>query len=111
GGKTLEYPDWVVGREHRYRRAEPDPLGASGDDRQNYFRGRHRKVRPVVLADAEGIDVHFIGEDALIHDVADHLRVGQDLAVRPDRDISEGIKSKFEFLCHLRALAGLLPPA
>ena len=54
-----------------------------------------------MLADAERIDADRVGEDALIDDIADDLGMGQRLAVGPDRHVSECIKSKFEFLCHL----------
>ncbi len=72
------------------------PLGAPGNRRQHDLGSGHRKIRPVVLADAESIDADFIGEDSLVDHVAEDLRVGQRLAAGPDRDIAKGIQSEFE---------------
>ena len=37
---------------------------------------RHREVIGVVLTDAEEVDADLLGEDAMLDDVADRLRVG-----------------------------------
>ncbi len=101
GGEALEDPDRVVGAEHGDRRAEPDPLGAAGDRGQDHFRSRHGEVVAMMLADADEVDPDGIGEDGLLDDVADDLRLGQAPAVRVDGDVAEGVEPEFEMLIHV----------
>ena len=54
----------------------------------------------MMLADAEGVDAHCIGEHPFVDDVADHLRVRQGLAVGTDGDVAESVQSDSKSLCH-----------
>ena len=54
----------------------------------------HGEVGAVVLADADGIDADFIGEDRLIDEIADHLRGVKRLAVGAVGDVAEGIEAE-----------------
>jgi len=53
-----------------------------------------------MLADADEIDADLIGKDALRNDVANDLRVRNQLAVRPLGDIAKGVEAEFEMVCH-----------
>src|SRR5882724_6823732 len=77
-----------------------NPPGAGGDRRERHFRRRHCKVGAVVLAKADEIDAEVVGQHRLVHDVADHLRVRQQLTVSAGGDVAEGINSKFKLLWH-----------
>ena len=98
--EALEHPDRVVGGQDRHRRAEPDPLGAPGDRRQHHFRRRHGEIRPMVLADTEGIDAELVGQHAFFDHIADDLGVRARLAIRADGDVAKGVQSEFEILWH-----------
>ena len=74
---------------------------APGDRREHDFRGRHREIGPVVLADTEGVDAERVGEDALLDHVADDFRLRQQAAVRPEGDVAECIEAELKLLCHL----------
>jgi hypothetical protein len=76
------------------------PLRASGDRRQHHFRRRHGEIRPMVLADPEGVDAQFVRQHALVDDVADGLGVRAQLAIRADGDVAKGIQSEFKILGH-----------
>ena len=49
--------------------------GARRDGAEHHVAGRHREVVGVVLTDAEEVDADLIGEDALLDDIPDRLRV------------------------------------
>ena len=54
----------------------------------------------MVLSNSEKVDADRIGEDRLVDDVADHLRMRQEAAVGTGGDVAEGIQPKLEMLCH-----------
>ena len=54
----------------------------------------------MVFANAEGINADLVGEDALVNDVADDLRVGEGVVIGAGGDIAESIQSEFKRLCH-----------
>jgi hypothetical protein len=53
-----------------------------------------------MLPDAEEIDAQLIGENRFIDDVADHLRMRQQVAIGPRGDIAERIQPKLNMPCH-----------
>jgi hypothetical protein len=44
-----------------------------------------------MFADADEIDAEAVGQHRLVDDVANYLRVRQQLAVGSSRDVSEGV--------------------
>ena len=77
-----------------------DALGLRGDRRQHDLGRRDGEVVAVVLADAEEVEAHLIGQHALGHDVPQHLGLRQPVAVRVHRDVAEGVDSELDLLCH-----------
>ena len=73
--EPLEYANRVIRAEHGHRRAKTDPARASCNRRQHDLGRRHGEVGAVVLPNAEKVDADRIGEDRLVDDVADHLRM------------------------------------
>src|SRR5262249_50615596 len=61
--------------------AEADPFGTGRDRGERHVARWHREVAGVVLADPEEVHPGLLGEDALLHHVADRLGVRQRLAV------------------------------
>ena len=53
-----------------------------------------------MLADADEIDADLVGEDALLDQVADDLRLMQRLSVRTVGDVTEGVEPQFDRLNH-----------
>ena len=53
-----------------------------------------------MLADAEEVDAQLVGEHRLLDDVADHLRMRQQVAVGPRGDVAERIQPKLNMPCH-----------
>ena len=82
GREALEDAHRIVGAEHRDGRAEQDARWSRRDRRQHDLRRRDREVGAMVLADAEGVEADLVGEHGLVDDVAEHLRVRQQRAVR-----------------------------
>ena len=89
--KPLENPNRVVRAEHGHGRAEQNPFGAAGDGRKHDLGSRYGEIGAMMLADAKGIDPELIGENRLLDDVADDLRVAQEAAVGAGGDIAERV--------------------
>ena len=66
-GKVLEYPNRIVGAQHRHRAGEPDAPGEGCRRREHDGRRRRQVIRPMVFADAEDIQADLIRE----HDFLD----------------------------------------
>ena len=98
--EALKHPDRIVRRQHRHRRAEMNALGARGDRRQHDLGRRYGKIRPVVLAKADEVDAHFVGEYGFVDNVANDLRVRVRLAVGPRRDVAECVQSELDLSGH-----------
>ena len=77
-----------------------DALGTARNRREHHVGSGYGKVRPVMLAKPDNVDADLVGKHRLLDDVADHLGVGQGLAVCSRRDIAESIEPKFENLRH-----------
>ena len=77
-----------------------DLFGPRGDGGEYYLGSGHRKVGPMVLANAEGIHAECIGQHRLIDQVADDLGVGLQAAVAANGDIAERVESELKLLCH-----------
>ena len=86
------------------------PFGAPGDCREHDLWSRHGEVGAVVLADAEGVDAEFVGEDRLLDHVADDLRMRQKAAVGVGGDVAERIQPEFEILLACLSLSRALAP-
>src|SRR5215470_10657440 len=65
--------------------------------------GWHREVVGVMLADPEEVHARLLGEDALLHHVADRLGVRQRRAVGVAVPVAEGVET--EDVRHVRLLA------
>ena len=50
----------------------------------------------MVFAHAEAVDADLLGEYGFGDDVPESLRLGLELAVRPDGDVAEGVQAEFE---------------
>ena len=109
GGEPLEDANRVVGTEHRHRRAEPYSLRPAGDGREQDFRRRDGEVGPVVLADAEEVNAHRVGQLGFGNDVADDPRLRECASVTVDGDVAEGVQAEFEGSRH-RARVTASPP-
>ena len=96
GGEALVDPDGVVGAEDGDGGAEPDPLGAAGDGREQDLGGADGEVGAVVLADAEEVHADPVGQLGLGDDVAEDPRVGQQAAVGVRGDVAEGVEAQFD---------------
>jgi hypothetical protein len=49
-----------------------------------------------MFADANEIDAGLIGQHSLVDEIADDLRAGKRLAVRPVGDVAEGVETEFD---------------
>ena len=96
GGEALVDADRIVGAEHRDGGAEPDPLGAAGDRGEHDLGRADGEVRAVVLADAEGVHAHPVGQLGLGDDVAEDLGVGLGAAVGVHGDVAEGVEAQLD---------------
>ena len=94
GGEALVDPDRVVRAEHGHPRAEPDPSGLPGDRGQHHVGRRDGVVGAVVLAEAEVVDPHPVGQHPLGDHLADHLGAVAGAAVRVERDVTEGVEAE-----------------
>src|SRR5699024_11452939 len=94
GGEALEDADRVVAGEHGDGGAQQDALGAGGDACQHDVGRGDGEVGAMVLADAERVHAHPVGQNALLHDVAQDLRVMDGAAVAVDGRIAEGVEAK-----------------
>jgi hypothetical protein len=91
--KTLEDPDGIIGAQHRDTGAQNNALGLHRDSGQDCLRCGNGKVIPVVLAQSDGVDSHFISKNGLIYDVADDLCIGKRNPARVMGDITKGVKA------------------
>jgi hypothetical protein len=97
GGELVVQADRVLRAEDGHGGPEADPLGATGDRRQEHVpRGVH-ELRPVVLADVERVDPDRLGEDRLLDRVADHLVPGDRASGPVDGHGHEGVEAELEF--------------
>jgi len=70
----------------------------AGRDRREYdIAGRYREKGGVVLADSEEADADLVGEDSLLDDVSDRLRVRERTVVFIVGDVAEGVEPKDEW--------------
>ena len=78
--------------------AEPRTIrsGSAGDRGEHDLGRGDREVAAMVLANAEGVDAHLVGEDRFVDDVAQHLRLRSKRAVGDRGDVAEGIQSELE---------------
>jgi len=65
--------------EQRHAVADPDPLGAGGDEGEEHLRRRRVRVlvEPVVLDLPHRVVAELVGEDDLLHAVVEQLRLGR----------------------------------
>ena len=94
--EPFEDADRVVRREHRDGRPEPDVLGAGGDRGEDDLGCGDREVVAVVLADPDGVETDLVGEDPLLDDVAQHLRLAEQSAVGVLRDVPERVDAELD---------------
>ena len=97
-GEPLEDPDRVVRAEHRDGRAEPDPLRAGRHARQHDVGGAHREVGAVVLPHPDEVHPHLVGQDGLLHDITQDLRVVDGPTAAVDGDVAEGVETEGDIL-------------
>jgi hypothetical protein len=95
-GEALVDAHRVVGAEHRDRGAEADAAGARGDRGEHHLGGGHGEVVAVVLAHADEVEPHLVGEHGLVDEVAEDLRVRQQAAVGAGRDVAEGVEAELD---------------
>jgi hypothetical protein len=98
GGETLVHPNWIVGAEHRHRRAEVDVLRTRRDCGQHDLRRRDREVWAVMLAHADEVDAELVCQDSLIDDIPYDARLWQNGSIVGDRDIAKGVEAELELL-------------
>ena len=56
----------------------------------------------MVFADADEIGAGLVGEHGFVDDVANGLRVREQLAVRAARDVAEGVQAELDRGIHVR---------
>jgi hypothetical protein len=78
----------------------PDAARAPGDRGQHDLGRRDGEVGAVVLADADEVDAQLVGEDGLLDDVADDLRVRERPPVGAARDVAEGVEAELQGVGH-----------
>src|SRR5690606_4681514 len=100
--KALEHAHRIIGAEHRDRAAELDLLGTRRDRSQHDLGCGDREVAAMMLADTEECDSDLVGQHRLLDHVADHLVVGERLAIGTKGDIAEGVESEFYWLFQVR---------
>lgn len=71
----MKHSNRIVRAEHGDRGSEADALGLPGDRGEHHLRARHREVWAMMLAHTEEVQTCLIGDDGVLEDVADHLRV------------------------------------
>ena len=49
---------------------------------------------------ADEVDADFVGQNRLVDDIADHLRVRQRPSIRVDGDISKSVQAECQMLDH-----------
>ncbi|OEI67360.1 hypothetical protein Cus16_2959 [Curtobacterium sp. ER1/6] len=86
--------DRVVRGQHGDRGAHPDRRGPGRDGGEHDLRGADDEVLAVVLTHADEVDADLVGEDGLVDDVADGLRVGPEGAVGALGDVAEGVEAE-----------------
>ena len=75
-------------------------LGPRGDCGEEDLRRRYGKIRPMMLAESDTMNVDLIGKHRLVDYVADDLRMAQQLAVGPGLNVTECIETELNFLDH-----------
>jgi hypothetical protein len=96
-GEALEDADRVVRAEHGDGGGEADPAGPTGDGGQDHLGRRDDEVGAVVLADAEHVEAHRLGQLRLLHDLAHPLRgAGRDPRARVGAVVAEGEDADLE---------------
>ena len=93
-GVALKHPDGIVRAQDGDRRPDVDAVRACGDRGEHDVGGGQREVVGVVLADPEEVDADLVGEDALLDEVPDRLRVRERAVVLVVRDIAEGVEAE-----------------
>jgi hypothetical protein len=91
--KTLEDPDGIIGAQDGDPGAQNDALGLHGNSGKNRLRCGNGEVIPVVLAQSDGVNSHFISKNGFIYDVADDLCIGKRNPARVMGDITKGVKA------------------
>jgi hypothetical protein len=87
-----------------------DARGSGGDRGEHDLGRRHGEVRPVVLADAEEVEPHLVGERAFVHDVTQHLRLSERTAGGIHRDVAKGIEAQFDRVRHVAPVSVDISP-
>lgn len=93
GGELLEHAHGVVGAEYGDGAGQPDPPGAGGRGGEDGRGAGGGLVGAVVLADAEHVEPHLVGELGLLDDLA-QPRGGAD-AGRGEIDVRERVRTEF----------------
>jgi hypothetical protein len=98
-GERLEDAHGVVRAQDADRAGEPDAPRAGRRRGEHHGGGRHREVGAVVLADAEDVEPHLVGERDLLDEVA-HPLAGGDRPARPRvrRDLAERVDAQLHAL-------------
>ena len=89
-GELLEHAHRIVRAQHGDRAGETDAPGARGRPGQHHSGRGDREVRPVVLAHAEHVEPHLVGELDLREQLAQRLlrrKAGADRGERVDADL------------------------
>ena len=95
-GVALEHADRIVRAQHGDGGPDADAGRARGDRGEHDVGGRQREVIGVVFADPEEVDADLVGEDALLDEVPDRLRMRQRAVVVVVGDVAEGVEPEDE---------------
>ena len=93
---ALEDPDRIVRAQDGDRGPDVDPGRARGDRGEDDVRGRQREVIGVVFTDPDEVDADLVGEDALLDEVPDRLRMRQRTVVLVVGDVAERVEPEDE---------------
>src|SRR5260221_2545202 len=96
-GVALKHPDGIVRAQDRDGRPEMDAGGARRDRAEHHVAGRQRKVIGVVFANPKEVHADLVGQDPLLDEVPDGLRVREGAVVLVVRDIAEGVEAKAQW--------------
>jgi len=91
---ALEDPYRVVGADDGDGRPEMDPRRARRDRREHHVARGHGEVVGVMLADAEVVEAHLVGQVSLVDEVANRLCVRQRPTVVAIGDIAERVQAE-----------------
>ena len=95
-GEALEDAHRVVGAEHGDGGPEENARRAAGDRAEDDLGRGDREVAPMMLADAERVEPHLVGEHRFVHDVTQHVRRRVQRAPGGHRDVAERVESYAE---------------